>query len=819
MENAELYANLVFPLPLEKPLSYSVPKSLRTRIVPGMRALAPLQSRTAVGVVVSLTETYDGDTVKPLIDLPDLEPLFDPDMLELCRWISAYYCCSWGEALFAALPAAVKGTLRRRYHLIYEQVASTRFSSRQKAVIVSLLKNSPQTEGQLAKSVGGQALSNTLASLVKRGILREEILFREESAMVLEETRVRLREEAIPNSETLLKMQKRAPRRAAVYLDLLYGDREQSATQLYQKHHADKTVLEALVNEGLVERFKAELYRRPAMHTDVRASTKHVLNTEQQQALDEILLAVKNREYRTILLHGITGSGKTEVYLQVIERVLTQGRSAIILVPEISLTPQTVGRFYARFNQDIAIFHSGLSDGERYDAWRSAKRGLVRIVVGARSAVFAPLANIGIIVVDEEHDNSYKQNETPRYHARDVAIVRARMHNAVCLLGSATPSIESFYNSECNKSTRLTLMHRATSGRLPSVKVIDMRQEHIETPGEIILSTPLEKAIQERLHLGEQVILLLNRRGFAPVVLCPSCGWVAQCEDCQVSLTYHSAGHILRCHYCGCTQPKPIACNQCGYNPLIFLGMGTQKAEDYLMRAFPGARVERMDADTTSGKGGHALILGRFAQHKIDILIGTQMLAKGHDYPGVTLVGVINADTGLTLPDFRAAEQVFQLITQVAGRAGRGDRPGEVYIQTYRPKHYAILAAANHDYHMFYEREIVYREEAGYPPFRRMVNFIIEGEDPLLTEKESIQLRRIACEQIERFGFRGIALLGPAPAAVRRVKKIYRWNFAMLSRSPSRVNQLARAAREAFETTATHKHIKIKIDLDPYGMF
>ena len=315
--------------------------------------------------------------------------------------------------------------------------------------------------------------------------------------------------------------------------------------------------------------------------------------------------------------------------------------------------------------------------------------------------------------------------------------------------------MESYYNSETRKSTRLELLNRATSGQLPQVRLIDMRKEHLQTPGQIILSTPLEKAVQERVEANEQVILLLNRRGFAPVVLCPMCGWVAECEDCQVSLTFHSSGSALRCHYCGNSQPKPVVCGQCGFNPLIYLGLGTQKAEDYLMRAFPKARVERMDADTTSGKGGHALILGRCARHEIDILIGTQMLAKGHDYPGVTLVGVINADNGLTLPDFRAAEQAFQLLTQVAGRAGRGDRPGEVYIQTYRPNHYSIQAASRHDYTAFYEREIQHRQDAGYPPYRRMVNFSIEGEDPQLTERESMRLRRLACEQVDRLGFRG----------------------------------------------------------------
>lgn len=819
-EVQDMFVEVALPLAFDTPLTYSVPKCLQQRVALGMRVLVPIRSRLLLGFVVDVHHACSLDNIKAVVDFPDTSPVFDKTMLELCKWVADYYCCSWGEALSAALPAAVKSGVRRRYRLMEDQLSEGRFTDRQRIVIAALYKKQgPLTARQLASAAGGQALSNTLASLVKRGILIEELCFREESNATLTETRVHLVEEAVPDNDALIAMQRRAPRRAAVYMDLLYGEQEQAATALYQKHRADKSVLDALEAMGLIKRVKSEIYRTPDVKADSRAEKKHTLNTEQQAALDALLEPVHNRAYKTFLLRGITGSGKTEVYLQAIETVLSLGRSAIMLVPEISLTPQTVGRFHARFKQDIAILHSGLSDGERYDAWRLAREGKVRIVVGARSAVFAPLPDVGVIVVDEEHDNSYKQNETPRYHARDVAIMRARMNQAVCVLGSATPSVESFHNSETCKSTRLELTRRATAGRLPKVRLIDMRREHAQTPGQIILSTSLENAVQERVNAQEQVILLLNRRGFAPVVLCPICGWVAECENCQVSLTYHSAGSALHCHYCGGVLPKPVVCGQCGFNPLIFLGMGTQKAEDYLMRSFPGARVERMDADTTSGKGGHAIILGRFARHEIDILVGTQMLAKGHDYPGVTLVGVINADNGLTLPDFRAAEQAFQLLTQVAGRAGRGDRPGEVYIQTYRPNHFSIQAAAEHDYNAFYTREIQNRQDAGYPPFRRMVNFMIESEDPLAAEKASMRLRRLACAQVDRLGFRGIALLGPAPATIRRVKKKYRWNFAMMSKSAARINQLARAVRIAFQEDHPEKNVQLKIDLDPYGMF
>lgn len=813
------YAEIAFPLALDKSLVYSVPRSLRNQIKVGMRALAPVQSRVALGIVVGLVPSCEVAEPRPIIDLPDDDPVFDPPMLALCKWVAEYYCCSWGEALYCAVPAAVKSGPRIRYHLVTEALSAGRYTDRQRKIIAALYERGPLTAGQLARAAGGQALSNTLQSLLRRGVLREERIFRDSRESVLMETRVRLVETAVPDTDALLALQRRAPKQAAAYLDLLHSEQDCAATVLYQKHGITRATLRALEKRGLVTCFESELYRIPNFAPDERAASKHALNHEQKQAYAAICDALRNGRYETFLLRGITGSGKTEVYLQAIEETLALGRDAVMLVPEISLTPQTVGRFYARFQQDIAVLHSGLSDGERYDAWRRAQRGEVHIVVGARSAVFAPLPDVGIIVVDEEHDNSYKQNETPRYHARDAAIMRARMNNAVCVLGSATPSIESYQNTAARKSTRLELLQRATAGVLPSVQLIDMRREHFDTPGQLILSTTLEQAVKARVAAREQVILLLNRRGFAPVVLCPICGWVDQCSDCQVSMTFHSAGGVVRCHYCNATRPRPEVCGHCGFNPLIYLGLGTQKAEDYLMRAFPDARVARMDADTTAGKGGHAKILGRFAAREIDILIGTQMLAKGHDYPAVTLVGVINADAGLALPDFRAAEQVFQLLTQVAGRAGRGDRPGEVFIQTYRPKHYAVAAAAAHDYEAFFQQEIAHRRDAGYPPFRRMVNFMVESDDPLIAEKESMRLRRIACEQVEALEYRGVALLGPAPATIRRMKKMYRWNFAMMSKSAARINSLARNVRETFQAAGPSRRAKLKIDLDPYGMF
>ncbi len=814
----ELFADIVLPMPVDQAFTYRVPAALVGRAAVGMRAVVRLMSRVETGVIVALHKTCTLESVKPLLDLPDEGPVIAANMLELCRWMADYYCCSWGEAVQSAVPGGVRTVSRVRYFLNLHELSAGRYTDKQRAVIAALHSEAGLTERQLAKKAGGTALSNTLQALVKRGILRAEMEFDEGVSIRTEHWAV-LRREAVPAADALEQLQRRAPRQAAVYFDLLHGEPERAASELQTKHNVGLAILRELATKQLITLEEREFYRRPDLGDGAGSVLKHPLNPEQHGAFETICNSLATNEFQTFLLRGITGSGKTEVYLQCIERALELGRDAILLVPEISLTPQTVGRLFGRFQQKIAVLHSGLGTGERYDEWRRAQRGEVRIVVGARSAVFAPLPNVGLIIVDEEHDQSYKQADTPRYHARDVAIMRAKINGGVCVLGSATPSVESYYNSERGKSLRLELTGRATRGCLPKVTLVDMRQESRETSGEIVLSRVLEAAVHERIARKEQVILLLNRRGYSPFVLCPQCGWVAECTDCQVSMTYHAHGAELRCHYCQATAPRPEICGSCGFNPLLFLGTGTQKAEDLLMRTFGGARIERMDADTTSGKGGHARILGRFAKGEIDILIGTQMLAKGHDYPGVTLVGVINADAGLALPDFRAAEQSFQLLTQVAGRAGRGENPGEVFIQTFRPRHYAVQAAARHDYAGFYAQEIVHREGASYPPFRRMAALYIESEDPELAERHAMALKRLAKEAIATDAYRGIELLGPSPAAFRRLKKKYRWSFAMLSRSAKRLNALTRALRERYAAEHGAAAVQVKIDLDPYGMY
>lgn len=812
------YVHVALPLPLDQVFTYQIPDSLSDHVQPGMRVVVPFQNQFQTGYTVSLEDECDLEKIRELEAVLDESPIIRPDMMTLCAWIAQYYCCSLGEALHSTVPAGLSVRTSKEYVLLTDNLGAGRYTDSQRGLIALLHSNGTMSDSAIKQASDSTTLKKDLQSLVRRNLVQSNTVIHEERITVQYDTWLTLVPESYLSAAQLVALQRKASKQAAVYLEIVRRGGEVLANEVYQKHGASSATARTMEQKGLIRIEQREYYRDPLFNTLPAQSEKFTLNEEQQHAFDTMTQQISDEQFATYLLQGITGSGKTEIYLQVMEFALAKGRSAIMLVPEISLTPQTVGRLMARFDKHIAVLHSGLSAGERFDEWRRVQRGEVQIVVGARSAVFAPLPNLGLIVVDEEHDTSYKQTDTPRYHARDVAIVRAQTNNAVCILGSATPSVESYQNSEIGKSIRIVLSQRATSGSLPEVEIVDMRTESAEEGGEMVLSRRLESALLERLQNREQSILLLNRRGHSPFVLCPQCGWSAECNQCNVTLTYHAKGQYMACHYCDARHDVPVVCGQCHFNPLIYLGAGTQKIEDYLHSSFPDARIARMDRDTTSTKGAHAEILGRFSKREIDILVGTQMIAKGHDYPAVTLVGVINADTGLTLPDFRAAETGFQLLTQVAGRAGRGDKPGQVIIQTYRPKHFAIVHAAQHDYAGFFANEIQYRESASYPPFRRMMNLAIECEDLLEAERSISQLHRLVRNQIDSLGFTGVELLGPAPATIHRIRNRYRWNLGVLSKSSKRLNALARGVREEFNESSP-ANVLLKIDLDPYGMF
>lgn len=604
-----------------------------------------------------------------------------------------------------------------------------------------------------------------------------------------------------------------APPRGARQRDVLAFLQQQgevSLTAIQHKFPASYSTLNRLAELGCVRVREGEKLRDPLLDQPVPGDPRPAPNEDQRRALDVLLPQVRSRSFAPFLLHGVTGSGKTEVYLHAIAAALQQGRQALVLVPEISLTPQLVGRFRARFHKElrrVSVLHSGLSDGERYDAWRAIARGEVAIVIGARSAVFAPLPHLGIIVVDEEHEGGYKQSEGWRYHARDLALLRGQMAGSVVVLGSATPALTTFYRTRCAATGYLHLGTRVMERPLPEVHLIDLTGQRLAGA----LSPPLQHALAENLQRREQSLLLLNRRGFAPYLLCQECGATFHCPHCEISLTYYQAQRRLRCHYCGYLQSPPARCPGCAGHRLEPQGAGTERLEEELREAFPQARIARMDRDTTSRKGAHGDLVGAMERGDIDILLGTQMVAKGHDFPGVTLVGVIGADAGLNFPDFRSAERTFTLLTQVSGRAGRGTQPGRVLVQTHCPTHHAVACAAQHDYLGFYEQEIVFRRELGYPPFGHLVNLVLAGGEPKVVEHHAQQLaHHLQCHAGP------VEVLGPAPCPLHRLRGKTRMQILLKAAARLPLHHLL--AQVDLWRAKLPRSLALIVDIDPLDM-
>ncbi len=613
---------------------------------------------------------------------------------------------------------------------------------------------------------------------------------------------------------------KRAPQQRAVYelLDTMGG--RATAAQVLDATGCSASTLTALAKRGLIRIGHETVARDPFAARDPRSPRQQDPTPAQRAAIAALVTADPGS---VTLLHGITGSGKTLVYLELLRHIVTtQGRTAIVLVPEIALTPQTVDRFRAVFGDKVAVLHSALSDGERYDAWKALRSGEKRIAVGARSAVFAPLPDLGAVIVDEEHESSYKQGESPRYHARDVAIVRARAAGAVCVLGSATPSLESWQNAIEGKYARLSLPDRVGGGALPKVEVIDLRAVNKQAPASDrslrnVISEPLEQAIHARLARREQAILLLNRRGYSSFVQCSACEWVAACPRCSISLTYHRVPERMVCHYCLHGEALHATCPQCRAVTLRQRGLGTQQVERVLGERFPGARIARMDVDTTSGKWAHAEILDRVGRGDVDILLGTQMIAKGLDFANVTLVGVIDADVGINLPDFRASERTFQLVAQVAGRAGRGPKGGEVVVQTRLPTHHAIAAALTHDYHAFVAEELASRASPAYPPTVRLANIVISATREEAAADAATRAAEWFARALANVGPGVLEVIGPAPCAVDRIKDRWRWHLVLRAWKPSMLTRVARRFLTAFDVP-TRAGLRITFDRDPVSL-
>ncbi|HUF14043.1 MAG TPA: primosomal protein N' [Longimicrobiales bacterium] len=757
---------VALPLPIPRTFTYQTDE----RVASGSRVLVPFARRTLIGWVTGETQGEPDTTrIRAVKRVLDPTPAVPADLMRLCAWIADYYLAPLGLVLRSALPAALSRPERSE-----PPIRTTR--------VLRLVAELP--------------------SLSQR-----DTVFR------------------------------RAARQRELFELLEAMDGAAEVPHLTERLGFSTSVLNGLVDKGLARLDEKRVRRDPfaEMPRDVEVVPPL---TAEQQAVVAPLLAAASRDAaapKPFLLRGVTGSGKTRVYLELLDEVVRrQGRGAIVLVPEIALTPQTVARFRARFGDDIAVLHSALSDGERYDAWDALRQGRKRIAIGARSAVFAPVRDLGAIVVDEEHEGSYKQSEAPRYHAREVAVVRSTAAGAVCVLGSATPSLESWNNARTGKFELIELHERIGELGLPEVRVIDLREGRRDSdererrtaqPGRRdrapargappVLSPPLVEAIAERLRRHEQTILLLNRRGYSTFVQCRGCGEVWACPDCNVSLTYHRGRRRLVCHYCLHEEAPPATCRRCGEEVVVYRGVGTEQVERTVAETFPDARVARMDIDTTSAKWSHHRILERFGAADIDILLGTQMIAKGLDFPNVTLVGVVNADVGINLPDFRATERTFQLLTQVAGRAGRGLRGGLVLVQTSLPRHYAIERSLSHDFVGFAERELEERRGPCYPPHCRLINVIVSGEDQKSVEDAIATVAHWTLSSIARDA-RAVTLIGPAPCPIDRIRGRWRWHFLLRSPNASPLGRVGRALLEDYPSLGGD--LRLVLDRDPVSL-
>ncbi len=609
------------------------------------------------------------------------------------------------------------------------------------------------------------------------------------------------------------KIKKRAPKQARALKVLLENKNKKFNIKLLaKKAECYRGAVKKLQEKGYIKIQKETTKRRPGIDINYKKNIDFKLTPEQKHAVKEVDKYLQKNNFQTFLLHGVTGSGKTEVYLRLIEKTIKKNQGSIILVPEIALAPVMVRRIYNRFGDNLAILHSNLSLGERYDEWRRLNNGEALIAIGARSAIFAPVSNTSLIIIDEEHENSYKQNSSPYYHARMVARKRARLENAPLILGSATPSLNSYYLAQKNKYHYLSLPRRIKSHSMPPVKIVDMRKE-LKKGNTSIFSQELYNYVKKALKNEKQVLLFLNRRGYSSFVLCRECGKVITCNNCDISLTYHAEENLLKCHYCDYTQTVPDTCPDCGSQYIRKFGIGTEKIEGETKKIFPEARVERMDIDTTSRKGAHQRILSRVEKGKTDILVGTQMIAKGHDYPNIAVVGVITADTMLNLPDFRSAERTFQLLTQVAGRTGRGQNKGKVIIQTYSPQHYSIQAAKNHDYHNFYQKEIKLRKSLEYPPFSILANIIISGEN----NNKVMELAQECGQFLDNYHEYIDEVLGPSPAPLEKLRGKYRWQLILKFNKYNKRKKVLQAINSKFRPINSDK-INFVIDVDPQTM-
>jgi primosomal protein N' (replication factor Y) len=813
---------------LDRTFLYRIPDNLADEIEPGRRVIVPFGRRQLTGWVDELAE----DVAKPpakirdIIDAPDQAPVLDAQMLELCRWISRYYSAPLGLTFRAALPAALTSESAERLTAVPGAETSRAASASERALLQALALHEGSIKlASLRKTLGSGPWTRIAESLAERGLLTIE----REAPDVKPPARGRQTLALARELESLHERDRvfgRARRQRELYEYLESVGGRSDVAHLTEQLGISRSVVHGLVDKGLAA-LRQESVTEVLFDSPPGAETPMLTPTAAQAgAIATLLKAAERPDPGVFVLKGVTGSGKTLVYIEILRELVTKrGHGAIVLVPEISLTPQTLGRFRAAFGDAVALLHSALSEGERYRAWAALRRGDKRIVIGARSAVFAPVVNLGAIVIDEEHESSYKQSDpAPRYHARDVATVRARRAGALCILGSATPSLESHWNTKSGQWHRLDLAERIGARPLPTVHVIDLRQERKRQRTErepqrhdpLVLAPALRAALAARLDRGEQTILLLNRRGYSTFIQCRDCGSVLSCHRCNVSLTLHRRPARMVCHHCFHQEPVPTHCPTCQSGDLSHRGVGTEQVERVLGEAFVDARIARMDVDTTSGKWAHHEILGRVERREVDILLGTQMIAKGLDFPGVTLVGVINADVGMNLPDFRASERTFQLLTQVAGRAGRGPAGGEVFIQTALPGHYAIRFALSHDYDGFAARELEERAGPSYPPHVRLANLIVSGPVEVRVQEAAERAADWLAGLFRSRNIVEVSLLGPAPCPIDRLRTRWRWHLLLKSPDGNALGRVLSFFARRFRMSAAE--LRLEIDRDPVSL-
>jgi primosomal protein N' (replication factor Y) len=783
------FCDVALPVPLDMAFTYRVPEGMEP--VVGGRVLVPFRQQRLSGIVTELHDRKPSIQTKNVISVLDLAPVLDAQLLRLGQWIADYYLAPIGDVFRSMLPlnAEFKKTINYSItetgHAALHAAGTVGSSARarrtpdEQLTEISVLEYLSQGDAAREQSLRS---ATRVSRAVLAGMVRKKWITRED----LSDVRFAIR---IVKVALLMGADGKLNANQQTLIDSLAEAGGKVAVETLRGLEIPRTTLGTLVKRGLIEIIEepAELVRSKIK---VRPSPLDFqFNPAQQEALKRIQDGVTTGKFSGMLLHGVTGSGKTAVYLAAMRSVLEAGRSAILLVPEIGLTPAVAADLHQVFGDEVAILHSALSDQERAEQWHRIKRGEARMVVGTRSAVFAPVSDLALIIVDEEQDSSYKQEETPRYHARDVAVMRAKMAGVIAVLGSATPSLESYYNAKKHKYTLLEMPERVEQRLLPEVEIIDMRVEFQETGQEQVISRKLAAEIKERLERKEQVMVLLNRRGYSPVALCRTCGKKLECRNCAISLTHHKREHRMVCHYCGFMAPVPKVCAHCGSDYVYFLGTGSEKLEELLRGIFPQARIARLDRDTVRGQEDFERSLNALNEGGLDLLVGTQMIAKGHDIHGVTLVGVVGADMALGMPDFRAAERTFQLLTQAAGRAGRGNMPGKVVLQTYFQDHYAVQYAAQHDFTGFYEKELQFRSWMHYPPYSALANVLVRS-DKL---DEALQWSGRLGKWFEKTRHEGVRVMGPAAAPIVRLKRDYRYHFVLKSPSREKLNAVLRS--------------------------